>query len=198
MLCVRKNKSSAKIIYSEIKPDYQYIVAFLGNIYKPEAGLKTWYRTFVILPQQALVIIKDDFELETKGEIKTFFHFNENLKFNFVNDNKFYFSMGNLNLTVNILTSGLTWNEKLSVIPFDEQVTNKTYGNYSNKLITFKNNTVKDANLFIVLKQKLENNFDDIQFDWNKNENTLNIKFLQCKCLVNFDEHQVEILDSTH
>ncbi len=191
---VRKNKSSAKIIYSEIKPDYQYIVASLGNIYKPEAGLKIWYRTFVILHRQALVIIKDDFELETKGEIKTFFHFNENLKFNSVNNNKFYFSMDNLNIAVNILTSGLTWNEKLSVISSDEQKTSKTYGNYSTKLITFGNNTLKDTNLFIVLKQKLENNFNDIQFDWNKNENTLNIKSLQYGLFIDFNDHEVVII----
>jgi hypothetical protein len=65
---VKKNKGTAEVVYVDLQPEYQYLVADIGAMYPPEAGVRTWSRTFIFLPPGKLVI-RDKISWRNPGQI---------------------------------------------------------------------------------------------------------------------------------
>lgn len=64
---VKQLKGTASIVYNDLKPDYQYLTAELAGMYPPDAGIKSWKRTFIALPR-GRVIVRDSIDWKQPGE----------------------------------------------------------------------------------------------------------------------------------
>lgn len=63
------HQANARIVYSKIQEDYQYLVADLTESYQPDAGLEFWERTFIVLGGNG-VIVRDRIHLQREGYVQ--------------------------------------------------------------------------------------------------------------------------------
>lgn len=70
---VKQNRGTAEIVYHDLQPDYQYLVAEIGGMYPPDAGIKSWRRTFIFLPPKRLVI-RDQIVWRRSGGVEEGIH----------------------------------------------------------------------------------------------------------------------------
>ena len=70
---IAATRGTAEISHVDLTDGYQYLVADLEHIYRPEADLKKWQRSFIFLAD-GFVIIKDDVALNVPGKIENLAH----------------------------------------------------------------------------------------------------------------------------
>ncbi len=61
--------ATSKFTHLDLQTKYQYLAAEIGCMYPPEAGVKTWTRSFIWLPPDNL-IIHDDIVLSKPGHVE--------------------------------------------------------------------------------------------------------------------------------
>jgi len=71
---VKLFKGTASIVFKDFQPDYQYLTAELAGMYPPEAGVKSWKRTFIVLPHGRLVV-RDGIVWTRPGKAASRVHF---------------------------------------------------------------------------------------------------------------------------
>jgi len=53
---VQQYKGTARIVFKDLRPDYKYLTAELAGMYPPEAGVKSWKRTFIVLSNGRIIV----------------------------------------------------------------------------------------------------------------------------------------------
>ena len=71
---VKQHKGTANIIFKDLQKDYQYLTAELAGMYPPDAGVKSWKRTFIVMPRGRF-IVRDDITWDRPGEVVNRVHF---------------------------------------------------------------------------------------------------------------------------
>lgn len=71
---VKQHKGTASIIFKDLRQDYQTLTAELAGMYPPEAGLKSWKRTFIAL-SRGRVIVRDRIAWGRTGKATSRVHF---------------------------------------------------------------------------------------------------------------------------
>jgi Domain of unknown function (DUF4962)/Concanavalin A-like lectin/glucanases superfamily len=70
---VKKHKGTVLLVYSSLTDMGQYIITEMAPIYRKAAGVQSWQRSFISLPE-GFQIIRDDVLLTTPGQIKALLH----------------------------------------------------------------------------------------------------------------------------
>jgi hypothetical protein len=71
---VAESGGTSRIIYRKMELRYQYLVAEIGDMYPPQAGVRHWVRTFVLLPG-GLIVLRDEVDLSHSGTVRSLIHF---------------------------------------------------------------------------------------------------------------------------
>jgi hypothetical protein len=71
---VKQHKGTASIVFTSLRQDYQYLTAELAGMYPPEAGVKSWKRSFITLPH-GRVIVRDRITWLRPGKVVSRVHF---------------------------------------------------------------------------------------------------------------------------
>ncbi len=70
---VKKHKGTVWPVYSSITDMGQYIITEMAPIYRKTAGIQSWQRSFISVPE-GFQIIRDDVVLATSGQVKALLH----------------------------------------------------------------------------------------------------------------------------
>ncbi|MCE5336065.1 MAG: DUF4962 domain-containing protein [Desulfobacteraceae bacterium] len=145
---------TAAVVHHAKQPSFEYIVADLTKIYPPEANIKKYERTFVILPKGYLVV-KDDAVFDSPGSATSLLHFGSGALertgtgFAFVADGK------SASLGIEIFPEGDSVISALDfTIPRNEQ-NRDTYGNYSGRLLKLnRENADRNSTVYLLRPSK--------------------------------------------
>ncbi len=70
----QQHRATANMLFTDFQPNYQYLVAELAGMYPPEAGIRSWQRTFIALSHGRL-IIHDKIDWTIVGRLTSRIHF---------------------------------------------------------------------------------------------------------------------------
>ena len=71
---VKRHRGASSVVFKNLQPNFQYLTAELAGIYPPEAGVRSWQRTFIVLPRGRLVL-RDQITWKKTGKAVSRIHF---------------------------------------------------------------------------------------------------------------------------
>jgi len=70
---LQQYSAASRIIYADVRPEYQYLVAEISGMYPPAAGVSSWLRSYITFPG-GQVVVQDAVTLENSGMVKSLIH----------------------------------------------------------------------------------------------------------------------------
>ncbi len=141
---VGRFNGKAEVTFSDIKKNYTYITARLDKIYPPEAGIKLWERTFILLPYNNF-LIRDEVQLLQNGKINNLIHFPDGILEK--NDNCVTFQKNNTNLLIAMFSNNSIQNEISTYFLPKNEILNLNYCNCHGLL--FNNSVIESKHIII-------------------------------------------------
>lgn len=186
-----RHNGNASIVFLEIQKNYTYIVARLEKIYPPEANLKLWERTLIILPDNHL-IVRDDVRLHDKGQIESYLHFGDgNLKqvdnyYSFQNNDTY---MSIINIADISMRSGIS----KYTLP-ENEILNVSYCNRNSQLLRYFINESEEVTNTFLFSSSSSNNKNDIPtIKYYINNSKQEFEFMNFSAEVNYLDKHVSI-----